>query len=181
MLIRLVFVCGLLLVLSSGNAFAGDECSMVRGHDGYWHVPGEIWNDTNGMHAVPDCNPWAAKIDNLRNARVLCNSLLISIYDACQISESDHVINLRMTLPPPQRVCGEDPQDPKKCTMHPFTVGQFCINATSRQYNMGIVFEANWQVNLYSPYSGDKAIGTCNLPNSPSYSAPVYFVVPRRT
>jgi len=180
MLIRLALICGLFLVLSGGNAFAQDECSPVRGHDGYLHLPGEIWNDTYGMHALPDCNPWTAKIDNIRNARALCNSLSLSIYDACQIAGPDHVINLRMVLPPPTRVCGEDPQDPKKCAVHPFTVVQFCNSATSRQYNMGIVFETGWQVKLYSPYSGESAIATCDLPASPAYSTPSYYVSPRR-
>ncbi len=184
MLIRLVLICGLLLVLSGGNAFAQDECSPVRGRDGYWHLPGEIWNDIyDGMHAVPDCSPWTAKIDNVRNARALCNSLLVSIYDECQVSGSDHVMNLRMTLPPPQRVCGEDPQDPKKCAMRPFAVGQFCSNATSRQYNMGVLFETSWQVKIYSPYSGEKTIGTCDLPATPAYSTPsypAYYVAPHR-
>jgi hypothetical protein len=180
MLIRLALICSLLLILSGGNAYAQDECSPVRGYDGYWHLPGEIWNDLSGMHAVPDCNPWTAKLDSARNARALCNSMLIAIYDECHISGSDHVINLRMTLPPPQRVCGEDPQDPKKCALHPFAVNQFCSGATSRQYNMGIVFETGWQVKLYSPYSGDRAIATCDLPTSPAYSTPSYYVAPRR-
>ena len=174
MLLRLAFICGLLLVLSEGNAFAQDECSPVRGRDGYWHSPGEIWNDMYGMHAAPDCNLWTAKTDDVSNARFLCNSLLVSIYDGCQISGSDHVINLKMMLPPTQRVCGEDPQDPKKCSVDPFNIGQFCNKATSQQSKFAIVFRTNWQVKVYSAASGEKAIGTCDLPNDPSHSSPAY-------